>query len=76
MRTPDTSTGLLNGSTPLLVPSAIQTTMIPIDSYHDAFFESYVVVIESTSPLWTTGRQVDGVAVIATSHDTSPAGSK
>jgi 1-deoxy-D-xylulose 5-phosphate reductoisomerase len=39
---PATSTGLVNGFAPLVESalSAIHATMIPIDSYHDAVFES------------------------------------
>ena len=39
-------------------------------------FASYVEEMESTSPLWTVGRHPAGVAVMLTSQDTSPAGSK
>src|SRR3954447_22246627 len=50
--------------------------MIPIDSYHDARRLSYVAETDSTSPFLTPTRQPGGVASIATSHDTAPAGSK
>ena len=50
--------------------------MIPIDSYHDALAESYVAEMLITSPFFTATAQSGGVAVIATSHDTAPAGSK
>src|SRR5215212_8909474 len=50
--------------------------MIPIDSHHDARLESYVALVESTSPRRTFTRQFLGVPVMATSHDTAPAGSK
>ena len=50
--------------------------MIPIDSYQDARLESYVADTLSTSPFLTATRQFGRVAVIATSHDTAPAGSQ
>ncbi len=50
--------------------------MIAIDSYHEAFETSYVPVIFTTSPAFTWTRQSLGVAVIATSQETGPAGSQ
>src|SRR6478735_4270992 len=76
---PATATSVVNGSAPAGVAgvaSAIHTTMMPIDSYHDARAESYVAEIDSWSPLCTATAHDGGVAVIATSHDTAPAGSK
>jgi hypothetical protein len=50
--------------------------MIAIDSDHDARFVSYVPETLSTSPLRSCTRQSSGATVIATSHETAPAGSK
>ena len=50
--------------------------MIAIDSYHDALRVSYVPETLITSPLRTPTRQPGGVTVMATSHETAPAGSK
>ena len=50
--------------------------MIAIASYHEARDVSYVPWTERMSPLRTRTRQLAGVAVIATSHETAPAGSK
>src|SRR3954447_20050099 len=75
---PGSSTDPVVGSVPAgppLAASAIQTTMMPIDSYHEAVPESYVAETDSTSPLRTATAQSGFVAVIATSHDTAPAGS-
>ena len=75
MRTPGRSVFTTNGSGP--VPPAWNITgMIPIASYQDARLESYVAETSSTSPRLTPTRQSAGVASIATSHDTAPAGSK
>src|SRR5436305_15224673 len=77
VRMPLVSTPLVNGSLPSgRVPSAYQVTMIPIVSYHDAFEMSYVACTSTTSPAFSVGRQLAFVTVIATSHDTAPAGSK
>src|SRR4051794_7167717 len=77
VRTPCQSTGEVNGSTaPGTCPSAHQTSMIPIDSYHEARLESYVAETSSVSPGLSATFQSGLVAVIATSHDTAPAGSK
>ena len=78
MTSPSTSTAEVNGSaasSPGASSSAIQATMIPIDSYQEADAESYVALVDNTSPAFSCGRQFSGVAVIATSHDTAPAGS-
>src|SRR5690348_3031763 len=74
VRWPPCATSVVNGLGPS-VPSAAHTTMVPMDSYHDARAESYVVEMRSTSPGCTDARQSGSVAVIATSHDTAPAGS-
>src|SRR3954467_1845881 len=50
--------------------------MIPIDSHHEARLVSYVALVQSVSPLWICTRQSRRVPLIATSHDTAPAGSK
>jgi hypothetical protein len=50
--------------------------MIPIASYQDARLESYVAVVDNTSPALTPTRHSGGVTSIATSHETAPAGSK
>jgi hypothetical protein len=47
----------VNGSRPVWSSQASHTTMIPIDSYQDARLVSYVVLIRSTSPALTCGRQ-------------------
>src|SRR5262249_25848466 len=73
--TPAVSTGVVNGSCAIGLEDAIHTTMIPLDSNQVAWVESYVAVMESLSPFFTDTAQSDGVAVIATSHDTLPIGS-
>jgi hypothetical protein len=72
--TPGRSVSTTNGSGPL-PPALNMTGMIPIDSYHEARMASYVAETSSTSPRLTPTRQSCGVASIATSHDTAPAGS-
>src|SRR4051795_1583661 len=75
--TPCQSTGVTNGSTaPGTWPSAYQVSMIPMTSYQEAFFVSYVDETRIVSPLWSAPRQSGFVPVIVTSHDTAPAGSK
>ena len=54
----------------------MHATMIPIDSHHDARACRRSRSSDSTSPLRSFTRQSGRVAVIATSHDTAPAGSK
>src|SRR3954467_6348241 len=74
---PCQSTGVVNASVaPAVCPSAYQRFMIPIDSYQEARLESYVAETSSVSPALTATFQSGLVAVIATSHDTAPAGSK
>src|SRR5690242_21089368 len=73
VRTPGTSTRVRNGSAPPTGRFVIATGMIAIDSYHDAREVSYVPCTLRTSPRFTRTRQLAGVAVIATSHDTGPA---
>src|SRR4051794_23390807 len=74
---PCQSIGVVNGSAaPAVCPSAYQRFMIPIDSYQEARLESYVADTLSVSPGLTATFQSGLVAVIATSHDTAPAGSK
>src|ERR1700704_3755098 len=46
--------------------------MIPIASYQAARRLSYVALTRRVSPGRTRTRQFDGVAVIATSHETGP----
>src|SRR5918994_2408911 len=72
---PGTFTFVVNGSGPDALRAYIDG-MMAIDSYHDARFVSYVPETLSTSPLRTPTRQSGGVTVIATSHETAPAGSK
>src|SRR5436309_13885359 len=67
--------GWVKGSGALASGGAIHTTMIPIDSYQDASWVSYVALTRSCSPLWTATRQSGSVAVIDRSHDTGPLGS-
>src|SRR6476660_5595448 len=74
--TPGTSTLVTNGSAPPAGVVVIATGMIAIDSYHEVVLGSYVPDTDSTSPCLTATRQLRGVAVIDTSHETGPAGSK
>ena len=49
--------------------------MIPITSYQSAELTSYVAFTLNVSPACSLTRQSVGVAPIATSHETAPAGS-
>src|SRR3954465_8567927 len=74
---PRQSTRWEKGSLPF-TPGAVvyqSGSMMPITSYHDARRVSYVEETLSTSPLRTRTRQLGLVNVMATSHDTVPAGS-
>src|SRR4051812_36172905 len=73
--TPGRSTFVWNGSGPVS-PGLNAVAMMPIDSYQDARRESYVADTDRTSPCLTPTPQSGGVASIAPSHDTAPAGSK
>src|SRR5688572_5369690 len=63
------------GSLPPAGLSVIASGMMPIDSYHEPFVVLYVAVVVTTSPFLSFTRQLSGVAVIETSHETGPAGS-
>src|SRR3954447_3875492 len=77
LTTPCQSTGVVKGSfAPASAPSAYHTFMIPMTSYHEFFDVSYVEETSSVSPGLSATRQSGVVTVIATSHDTAPAGSK
>src|SRR6202022_1760604 len=70
-----------NGSVPprgerAWLSQASHTTMMPIDSYHDARLVSYVAWTLITSPGLTRGRQSACVAPIAMSQEIGPRGSQ
>src|SRR5947208_9371802 len=76
--TPCQSTGSANGSLPVTDGSSEYQigSMIPMTSYHEEREVSYVAETLSRSPFLTATRQSGLVNVIATSHETAPAGSK